>query len=317
MVKGLAIYLADPRRLEDLGALAASLVDASLPCRVQATPGTEARVLGQTLEGLSPRICQGALKLSHLYFGQEFCGELIPKPAHIQQAKRCARELDLDLVYVSGPTLQRHLAALNAALETFASLGGGEVVVNDLGVLSLVQKWPNLRPCLGRLQVKNKRLPRFSMRRPLPRTRVHGVAPEQILANQSAYYESLPLELPAWQTLLAGLGVERAEVDMTPAVLPMPQTPGISLGAYLPWTCATWGHACTTEQIYHGRLTSFPTETCDRPCRLLDLELSFPHHTWPLVQRGSAVMMSSASRLESACDDPCLDRLIFQPFLPV
>ena len=112
---------------------------------------------------------------SRLYFGNEFCQNLLPSEAAVEKALSEIKDRGLDFTLVtpyvtdSGLSrIQRLLALVSRSLESY------EVVVNDLGVL----RWINRefgadRPglLLGRCQTKLKRAPRLvKHREELPAT---------------------------------------------------------------------------------------------------------------------------------------------------
>ena len=86
-------------------------------------------------------------RISRLYFGEEFCEELIPDLSNVKESLRYAREKKLDYTYVCGYLSDK---ALKKQYKIFDYLNRQrfrgkkiEVVVNDWGVLAMFPK--NLR----------------------------------------------------------------------------------------------------------------------------------------------------------------------------
>ncbi|UCD72605.1 MAG: hypothetical protein JSW01_03900 [Candidatus Bathyarchaeota archaeon] len=98
----------------------------------------------RTFKEASKSICQ------RVRFGSEFCMYDLPTEKTLIKAFNIASDAGKDFTYITPrvsdsalDTLVRHFSVLNG-------LGEMEVVVNDLGVLDTLKKFPNLNPYLGR-----------------------------------------------------------------------------------------------------------------------------------------------------------------------
>ncbi|MBQ7650874.1 MAG: hypothetical protein IJS15_07940 [Victivallales bacterium] len=106
------------------------------------------------------------LDFSRLYFGQEFCQNLIPSPNEVEQSYYYSRQLGWSYTYVTGGYLtapglekvRRNLAKLN-------EIGAeADVVFNDWGVLRILQReYPDFGRWMGRLLNKQTRLNLFTI----------------------------------------------------------------------------------------------------------------------------------------------------------
>src|SRR5512139_3761028 len=98
-----------------------------------------------------------------LYFGNEFCQQLIPRPCNLEEVLDFAASEELGFTFLTPYVTDAGLRRLSDFLAIVASaLPGSEVVFNDWGVLSMLQdNYPTLAPVMGRLLNKMKRGPRL------------------------------------------------------------------------------------------------------------------------------------------------------------
>ena len=87
-------------------------------------------------------------KISRLYFGEEFCEELIPDLAKIEDFLQYVNGKDLDFTYVSGvvsnKALKREVDILRFLNKQKVKNKKIEVVANDWGILSIIpEKFKN------------------------------------------------------------------------------------------------------------------------------------------------------------------------------
>ena len=149
-------------------------------------------------------IKSAAGKYSRVYFGAEFCQWRMPSPAVSLKAFDAAREAGVGFTLMTPWVTDAGLRKVAAVLKMLAASGDEkfEVVVNDLGVLTLLkEEYPGLTPVLGRLLVKQKRCPR-----------VPGIMEGLPDAGREVYL-SAGTEDKSTMRLLRGYGVKRVELD--------------------------------------------------------------------------------------------------------
>jgi len=102
---------------------------------------------------------------SRLYFGQEFCERLLPLPNELSKAVSCAKDTKIGFTLVTPYVTEKGLNQTRELLSLLVNrMPGAEVVINDWGVLHLVNdEFQKLQPILGRLLYKQKRDPRISL----------------------------------------------------------------------------------------------------------------------------------------------------------
>ena len=124
----------------------------------------------------------GRLKLrsDRIYFGNEFCQNLMPTVAALTRYYTWAKKKKKDFTFVTPYLTNDWLAKLKKLLAFLDSQGRTEVVFNDWGVFKVIRdNFPNLQPVLGRLLTKQRRDPRIIKLFSSPPLPQKVVAPQQ------------------------------------------------------------------------------------------------------------------------------------------
>ncbi|MEG6511990.1 hypothetical protein V6C32_08680 [Desulforamulus ruminis] len=231
----------------------------------------------------------GAARLNRLYFGQEFCERAIPTPGELREAMQRAREHKLDFTLVTPYITEKGLSKLEILFKELAAVHpAGEVVVNDWGVLYLLNKrFPTLTPILGRLMNKILRDPRIN----------RFIKEEN--SNQMQPFRNSSLSEPYMQKLLKGLNVTRIELDHTFQGFPPDlERWGYQLSLYIPYGCITSGRACLFGSWGLAAQQKFNAtgKSCSGQCRFHRLmmhdrsgQVAGNHKEWRIFQKGNTV----------------------------
>ncbi|MBN2522071.1 MAG: hypothetical protein JXB24_02305 [Bacteroidales bacterium] len=255
-----------------------------------------------------------------VYYGQETCENLIPSLKFIEQAvEYCAENEYLfsfatPYVGIRGmEKLRKIFGFLNEkAPET-------EVVVNDYGVLHLLNtEYPDLKSTLGRLLIKTKRDPRFSISGyEIANIDIKNL--KRVESNQTEALLGSTLELPVYQDFLKRKGVKRVGFDV--------QTQGINrkiimrwgfpVDLYWPWTYVTSNRNCLVAAHTQPGKESHPTEEpCSYQCKKYEFAFRSDKKMFSSVARGNAIWMNTKS-LHLEYFKAGFDRLIYEPYIPV
>lgn len=140
---------------------------------------------------------------SRLYFGNEFCEQLIPSITEVRQALDFVREKGLDFTLVSPYVTEKGLERVEGLFQEVARRQpGSEVVFNDYGVLRVLNsRYGELEPVMGRLLHKMKRGPRLM-------TVISKLPPSTV-----EYFRGSNLTVPILGEFLNQNGVKRVELD--------------------------------------------------------------------------------------------------------
>lgn len=189
--------------------------------------------------------------LRALYFGSEFCIDLLPTPDRCQDVCQAAQKAGVEAVLLTPVVPPRGIDKLKQLLSTLTTDGrtAPTVVFNDWGVASLLQhSFPLVRRRTGRLMNRALRDPRVAetpgSRRPVSAGRAVRM-----------------------RSLLVGMGVVAVETD--------PDLEGSYLGdgreglqrvVHLPYSFVATGRQCLTHyDLVHRPAESFPLPL-DTPC---------------------------------------------------
>jgi hypothetical protein len=255
-----------------------------------------------------------------IYFGQETCENLIPTLKHTQHAVEFCKSNEytftLTTPYV-GPKGMDRLRKLFEYLNSEEK--GTEIVVNDFGVLHLLNKeYTNLKPILGRLLIKMKRDPRFSLSGyEIANVEIKNI--KKVEENQQEALQGASLELALYQNFLKSKNIERVSLDtltqgMNQKALKKWSFP---VDLYWPWTYVTSSRSCAIAAHTQPRKEFHPTEEpCHFQCKKYEFTFTSDKKMLPSLFRGNAVWMSTRQLLKEYAELG-IDRLIYEPYIPV
>ncbi|HQL08605.1 MAG TPA: hypothetical protein PLE35_03320 [Lentisphaeria bacterium] len=265
------------------------------------------------------------LDFSRLYFGQEFCPNLIPSASEVEQAFYYSRQMEWAFTYVTGGYLpDAELKQVQRNLEKLAELTDqAEVVVNDWGVLWLLQEhFPQFEPVIGRLLNKQTRLNLFTKPGlPLPMHVDDITTPvDELRTSQLNAYQDVSLSNPDYLAALKSWGVKKIDMDVTPQGVKRPADGwGLDLGFYYPWGFLGTGRNCPTAGIADPRRMYIVVDSpCPKPCRKYNCSPTFPQFPHKIVQRGPTLFMFHDDYAEAIfAVDARYERFIFEPWIPL
>ncbi len=238
------------------------------------------------------------MSLTHLYFGSEFCEQLLPSTRSLQTAIGAASGRGLKIVLqtpVASPAVVRRLESLFPLLPV-----DSEVVVNDWGVAHFLhERFPALRGIAGRIlcrMIKDPRLPGADW--------AHQCAPG--------------VDSPPLLGLFRQLGLDRVEIDvpMFPARDAFARLPPRT-GVHLPFSYVAKGRMCRIGSMSVTGPERFAVgRVCHKECLTLSASTERPgttdrHRTLhignTIFSRHSAEMLESVMRAVSGGE---IERLI-------
>ncbi len=257
--------------------------------------------------------------IERIYFGIEVCETLIPSLEELKKAIQIAQEKEMDFTFVTPYVGPKGIAKLHVLFEYLNTLENIEVVINDFGVLHLLEKnYQNLIPTLGRLLIKMKRDPRYTY---TEYDILEDVVknPSKIIKNQRQVLQENSLDIEEYKDFLKEKGITRVGVDMTRQGINDKKFKkwGFPIDFYWPWTYITSGRNCNIAGHIQKAKEIHPTdEPCFKQCKMYEFNFTSDKKTFPTVQRGTAIWMNSFTLYEEYFKKP-FGRLIYQPYIPV
>lgn len=186
--------------------------------------------------------------IDRVYFGSEFCERLIPDKKCFQRVLAQIEQHNLALSLLTPMVSDKGMRQLTKILPLLPE--GAEVIVNDWGVLRLLQReFPRLTPVVGRLlckMIKDPRLPSEQWARLYP----HGV--------QSGPFHNL----------LEKFGIDRLEMDVPPFAEQKDfHSADRALSVYLPFGYSVKGRMCKIGAVGLDSARKFgPGHGCNKEC---------------------------------------------------
>jgi hypothetical protein len=331
----LTLFLSNINFLEDLEH---TLRRVNKSCFVDTTFTDKEKIINlETLELLQEIYDENLeAKFQRLYFGVETCEWKIPSLEDTKTAYKIAKEREMAFTYVTPYSGGRSFEKIKAILAFLNGLPDPvEVVVNDWGILNLIDtEYEKLIPILGRLMIKMKRDPRYSVVSFQDSFRESGLEellPEDadcdlIKTNQAKFLGSCSLSFPQYQDFLKSKRIARVELDLISTDITLKTDFPIDI--FWPWTYVTSGRACMLG--YEG-FNHILEKHCSLPCESQYFE--FMGEVFPTFSKGNAIWMYSPLELlkkywtspareadnkdKGWLNHVVFDRVIYQPYIPI
>ena len=255
-----------------------------------------------------------------IYFGQETCEILIPSVNQIQKVMEFCTANEYSFTFVTPYVAPKGIVKLSNCLEYLNSLTEEiEVVVNDYGVLHLIEKkYTNLIPVLGRLLTKLKRDPRFTISGyDTASSELKNQA--SVEKNQKLVTQTSSIDIKTYQEFLKKKGITRVGIDTVSQGLnnKILKKWGFPVDLYWPWTYSTSGRNCAIAAHTQPGKSFHPTdEPCHFQCKEFEFTLTSDKRMFKTVQRGNAVWINSEP-LGKDIFKSGFQRLIYQPYIPI
>jgi len=255
-----------------------------------------------------------------IYFGQETCENLIPSLKNLQQAVEYCQKNEYQFTFATPYVGLKGIERLKKLFEFLNSeVPDSEVLVNDFGVLHLLNtEFNNLKPILGRLLIKMKRDPRFSISGfDIANVDIPNI--KKVEKNQEEALQAATLELPVYQEFLRQKRIERVAIDSLSQGLDsgIIKKWGFPVDFYWPWTYITSSRSCAIAAYTQPGKETHPTdEPCRFQCRKYEFTFRSDKKMLPAVFRGNAVWMCTRTLYEQYFKI-ATGRLIYEPYIPV
>ena len=266
---------------------------------------------------------------NRLYFGNEFCEKRIPKPEELKKALRYCRKHKLLFSLVTPYVTDKGLSRLRKLLDWLVNARPGtEVIVNDYGLLNLInKKYILIKPVLGRLLTKQKRDPRIAdliNTQPEKHTffkkgnEYYIVFSKKIPQELSGYFREANINLPVIRSFLKKYRIDRAEVDnlLQGIKLDIPEN-DLFVSLYFPYGYITTTRLCSANPMRKEEKFACRISSCERSC-LRYMEKLKNKYMPVLYKKGNTLFFKntripSRKKLIAAG----INRIVYQPKIPL
>ena len=191
-------------------------------------------------------------------FGPEFCEWKIPSLDILKEAYEHAIGAGKKFTYNTPQASNSSLEKIREHLAFLDEEGRIDVVVNDLGTLNILEKYPELRPHLGRLLII------IPARCPWPQVTDAYVGFFDKRRVAKIFYQTSLNYIPTIH-LFQEHGVKGVDVDFIPNSLPHYDfllNNGLELSVHLHFTPVTFTRRCHTARFIDEK----EPERCSKPC---------------------------------------------------
>jgi len=231
---------------------------------------------------------------SRLYFGNEFCENLLPNVFLLKKIISKTKNFTLVTPYMTDKGIEKTKKLLKLLKNK-----DFEVVFNDYGILESINE-NNLTPILGRILTRQKRGPRImNMLNKLPK-------------NAIRYFRKTHVELEHFQDFLLKNNIKRIEFDNVLQGIDM-KFSKLKTSLYVPYVYVSTTRLClanNSESISKRKEISITQ--CNRECAKYTFELN--HKTIPTIiyLKGNTQFYENKKIPKKG-----FDRLIIQPRIPI
>jgi hypothetical protein len=254
-----------------------------------------------------------------IYFGNEFCENLIPTLGLMKSWVSFAKLKNKELTFVTPFVTNLGIEKLKYLLAFLNKQKSCEVVFNDWGVFKLIRdNFINITPVLGRLLSRQRRDPRLidiiNGRQKIrevysPKEQEKFVIlPKKIPSSLANYYRTCVLGVSAFQQFILSCGINRVEIDNLVWKMRLKLNKRLKVSIYVPF-----GYVSTTRSC--GKLT-LTYKPCQKECKDYFIRLGSESLLSNVYAIGNTVFYKNAEPSVGYLKDLGIDRVIYQPRLP-
>jgi hypothetical protein len=260
-----------------------------------------------------------------VYFGNEFCQKLIPTQKTLEEVLKYTQRKNLGFTFLTPFVTDAGLGTLDKLfLFLVNNLNSPEVVINDFGVLDLInEKYRQIQPILGRLVFRQKRDPRLiNIIRGNQKTKTYTsskgykviVLPKSIPSALKEAYSKSNVDFPEVKGFLLRKKIKRIEVDnlLHGVLLDLPKE--ISASIYVPFGYITVTRYCPmlTEKQKNQRITK-----CNKECQKYFYKLRASCMPKVIYKKGAAQFYKNDTFPVKKWEMMGIDRIVYEPELPI
>lgn len=257
--------------------------------------------------------------VERVYFGNEFCENLIPEPKLLEKWYFRIRDKKKSFSLVTPFVTNYGIKRIKYLCAFLNEQGGAEVIFNDWGVFRIMrEKFRRVNPVLGRLLTKQRRDPRILKillgRQKMvkrffqDRKRKVLLVPKRVPLELIRHYRASLINLPIFQKYLLSEGINRVEIDNLIWGMNIKLDKRIKASIYLPY-----GYITTTRMCGKLNLTY---AACKSECKRYYFALTNKSLPVPIYAIGNTVFFKSKLSEPQRLIRSGIDRLVYQPKLP-
>lgn len=248
------------------------------------------------------------VSFSRIYFGNEFCQQLVPSVKDLEEVLNLVAENNLGFTLVTPYVTEEGLKILEPLFwKIEQEKPDSEVVFNDWGVLHILnERHPNLEPVMGRLLNKMKRGPRLrNLQNSLPQSSID-------------YFKGCSLDVPLYREFLIGNRVRRVELDNLLQGIALDfRNSGITASLYMPYAYITTTRLCLAISCeVKGKEDEVGIFPCEMGCQKYTFQMTHPVMPVPLIRKGNTIFFRN-DKLPEDLGPRKINRIVHEPEVPL
>jgi hypothetical protein len=253
-------------------------------------------------------------KTDILYFGNEFCQNIIPTKKQISKAFSWALKNNIQFVFVLPYITNNKIKTTDNLLNLLNDKKQNiEIIFNDWGTLALILKYQNLKPVLGRLLTKQRKDPIAhdiitNQQNKIKLAVIDGkktiVKSKQVPQSLKTYFQKSFLDVPHVMDFMTANKIKRYELDLLPWGIKIKTNNKIKLSVYYPYVNITTTRYCGAINLKYIKI-------CSRICRSQTMKVGINKLKYPYIIKGNAVFYKiSKNILDKTVKSENIDRIV-------
>lgn len=238
----------------------------------------------------------------------EFCERLIPSKEDLNKAIKFTVEKKINFTFVTPYVTEDYLKRIDSLLRLVEKkVPNSEVVINDWGVLNLInKKYKTLKPVLGRLLNKMRREPRMmNLLNRIPKRCMDELKTPEITVD-------------SFRKALKENNIQRIEFDnvLQGIINVNLHKHGFNGSLYLPFAYVTTTRSCLTNSCKNNDYTIVGIFPCKKDCQNLTFKLTYKTFPVPLIIKGNTQFFKNEKIPENLIRIG-INRIVNQPEIPI
>lgn len=248
-----------------------------------------------------------------IYFGSEFCENLIPDVDTIEKVINFCDKNHLRLALVTPLVSNKGISSLIEIFEYLKKNSKSiEVIANDYGVMNLVSKnYPNLRLISGRLMHKMTSDPRI-------KNYIDNLKKLPIEVGMLRYMRSSAYSMSDFLNFMNRLGISHGELDAVYQGIDFDIPGEYTFSLNLPYTYISSGRYCIAGSIHNSFENKFSIDLkCKKECENYIVRLNKDDIGEKIFRRGKGVVNTFYENIDMTqfINENKLTRIVLTPYI--
>lgn len=243
-------------------------------------------------------------KYNRLYFGNEFCQQLMPEEETLNEVLEFVLERGVGFSFVTPFLTNIGIRKVNPLLSLLRDkLPQAEVVINDWGLLRIIKRaYPQFNLALGRLLTKQKRGPRI--------LNLMGKVPKSMIEH----FRMSSTDTNIFTNFLINQGIKRIELDNL--LQGIERSSQIKASLYHPFAYVTTTRYCLSNPNTFNNGFQRAINPCNFECQRYTSKLRHKSMPVDLLLKGNTQFFENKN-IPTDLEKMNIDRLVYQPQIPL